>query len=150
MYCCGYGVNDGMLSRKHMMEGMEASLKRLQLDYVDVVFCHRPDTECSLEETCRAMHDIIEKGWAFYWGTSEWSAQRIQAAIGICDRYGWHRPVCEQPLYNMCRRERFEAEFSPLFKKGYGSTIWSPLAGGILSGKYNDGTCPEGTRFTDD
>lgn len=97
LWKCGNGVNDKMLSRKHLLEGMDNSLKRLQLDYVDVVFCHRPDYECSLEETCRAMHTIIEDGKAFYWGTSEWPAQRIVAAIGICEKNNWHKPVVEQP-----------------------------------------------------
>jgi aryl-alcohol dehydrogenase-like predicted oxidoreductase len=92
---CGTGVNDRMLSRKHIMEGIENSLKRLQLDYVDVVYCHRPDLATPLEETCRAMHDVIESGKAFYWGTSEWTALRIQAAIGVCAKYGWHAPVVE-------------------------------------------------------
>lgn len=151
MYMCGGGVNDSMLSRKHIMEGLQNSLKRMQLDYVDVVFCHRPDMTCTLEETCRAMHDCIENGWAFYWGTSEWSAQRIQAAIGICDKYGWHRPIVEQPSYSMLRRDRFEKEYASLFAAtGYGTTIWSPLVGGILAGRYNDGSCPDNSRFTDD
>jgi aryl-alcohol dehydrogenase-like predicted oxidoreductase len=105
---CGTGVNDKMLSRKHIMEGMAHSLERLQMDYVDVVYCHRPDIETPLEETCRAMHDLIESGRAFYWGTSEWSAVRIQSAIGICARYGWHAPVVEQPQYSMLCRDRFE------------------------------------------
>jgi len=151
LFMAGGGVNDKGMGRKHMMEGMQNSLKRLQLDYVDLIYSHRPDAEVPLMETCRAMHDIIENGWAFYWGTSEWSAQRITQAIGICDKYGWHRPIVEQPEYSMLKRERFEAEYSHLFAEtGYGTTIWSPLVGGILSGKYNDGSCPEGTRFSDD
>jgi aryl-alcohol dehydrogenase-like predicted oxidoreductase len=105
----GGGVNDHFGSRKHIVEGMQNSLKRLQLDYVDVVFSHRPDYECDLEETCAAFHYIIEKGWAFYWGTSEWTAPRIAAAMGICEKNGWHKPVVEQPQYNMLRREKFES-----------------------------------------
>jgi len=95
IYKCGGGVNDTMLSRKHIMEAIDNSLKRLQLDYVDVVYCHRPDYECTLEETCRAMHQVVESGKAFYWGTSEWPAQRIAAAIGICERNKWHKPIVE-------------------------------------------------------
>jgi aryl-alcohol dehydrogenase-like predicted oxidoreductase len=97
IYKIGPGVNDSMGSRKHIVEGLQNSLKRLQLDYVDIVFSHRPDYECDLEETCAAMHYVIEKGLAFYWGTSEWTAQRIAAAIGICEKNNWHKPVVEQP-----------------------------------------------------
>ena len=93
----GTGVNDSMGSRKHIIEGLKNCLARLQLDYVDVVYSHRPDYETDLEETCAAMHYVIEKGLAFYWGTSEWTAQRIAAAIGICEKHGWHKPVVEQP-----------------------------------------------------
>jgi aryl-alcohol dehydrogenase-like predicted oxidoreductase len=95
IYRIGTGVNDSMGSRKHIIEGLQNSLKRLQLDYVDIVFSHRPDYECDLEEQCAAMHYVIEKGLAFYWGTSEWTAQRIAAAIGICEKNGWHKPVVE-------------------------------------------------------
>ena len=130
-------INRVGLSRKHIIEGIKASLKRLQLDYVDVLFCHRQDDETPLEETCRAMNWIIEKGWALYWGTSEWSAERITEAYGICDKLGLIRPVVEQVQYNMFIREKFEVEFANLFEKTkMGSTIWSPLAGGMLSGKY--------------
>jgi len=118
-----------MGSFKHIVEGLKNSLARLQLDYVDVVFSHRPDYECPLEETCRAFHHCIESGLAFYWGTSEWTAQRIAAAIGICEKNGWHKPVVEQPQYSMLWRNKFEKEYHYLFSDyGYGSTIWSPLA----------------------
>ena len=145
---CGMGVNDGGLSRKHIIEGIKASLKRLQTDYVDVVFCHRPDNDTPMEETVRAMNWIIQKGFAFYWGTSEWSASQIQDAWGVADRLGLIGPCVEQPQYNMLVRDRFESEYSFLFKKHrMGSTIWSPLASGILTGKYNDGSIAAGGRF---
>jgi len=130
-------VNRIGLSRKHIIEGIKSSLKRLQLDYVDVLFCHRPDLETPLEETCRTMNWVIQQGWAFYWGTSEWSAERIAEAYGICDKLGLIRPVVEQVQYNMFVREKVEVEYANLFEKAkMGSTIWSPLAGGMLSGKY--------------
>jgi voltage-dependent potassium channel beta subunit len=146
---CGNGVNDKFMSRKHIIEGLDNSLKRLQLDYVDVVFSHRPDYETSLEETCAAYHHVIEQGKAFYWGTSEWPASRIMAAIGICEKNGWHKPIVEQPQYNMLVRKRFEGEYAHLFAEtGYGTTIWSPLAMGLLTGKYDSGEIPEGSRFS--
>jgi aryl-alcohol dehydrogenase-like predicted oxidoreductase len=146
--CSPNGLNDQMMSRKHIVEGLQNSLKRLQLDYVDVVFSHRPDYECSLEETCAAMHYVIEKGLAFYWGTSEWTAPRIAAAIGICEKNGWHKPIVEQPQYNMIKRDKFESEFHYVFQDyKIGSTIWSPLCQGILTGKYNEGVAPSGSRF---
>ncbi len=111
----GNGVNDSMMSRKHIIEGLQNSLKRLQLDYVDVVFSHRPDYETSLEECCAAMHYVIEKGLAFYWGTSEWTAPRIAAAIGICEKNGWHKPIVEQPQYSMVKRDKFEKDFHYVF-----------------------------------
>lgn len=147
------------LSRKHIIEGIKNSLKRLQLDYVDVLFCHRFDHEVPLEEICRAMNWVIEQGFAFYWGTSEWPAQKILEAYGICDKLGLMRPVVEQPQYNMLVREKFELEFGELFDKyRMGSTIWSPLAGGMLTGKYMNeipkdsraGTHPLGKAFTVD
>jgi aryl-alcohol dehydrogenase-like predicted oxidoreductase len=123
-------------------------LKRLQLDYVDVVFCHRPDFDTPLEETCRAMNWIINNKKAFYWGTSEWPADRIAKAIEICEKLNLHKPIVEQPQYSMFIRNRFENEYRRIFSEyKYGSTIWSPLAGGILTGKYNDGNIPEGSRF---
>ena len=132
----GVGENDKFLSRKHILEGLNNSLTRMDLEYVDVVFCHRPDYETPLEETCRAMHYLIEKGLAFYWGTSEWTAERVTDAVRICERLNLHKPICDQCQYNMLVRERYEKEYKPLFDKfGYGTTIWSPLAGGILSGK---------------
>lgn len=138
--------NTSGLSRKHIIEAIKNSLKRLQLDYVDVFFCHRPDFETPLEETCRAMNWVIEQGLAYYWGTSEWSAERIKEAFGICDRLGLIRPVVEQPQYNMFNRERFEVEYGDLFDNNrHGSTIWSPLAGGMLTGKYVD-SIPEDSR----
>lgn len=144
----GTGVNDTFLSRKHIIEGVNNSLKRLQLDYVVVVFCHRPDYETPLEETCRAMHTVIESGKAFYWGTSEWTADRIAKAIEICERLNLHKPVVEQPQYSMLARTKFENEYRFIFSEyKYGTTIWSPLAGGLLTGKYNDGNIPEGSRY---
>ncbi|OZJ04847.1 hypothetical protein BZG36_02617 [Bifiguratus adelaidae] len=143
----GKGVNDRGLSRKHIIEGLMASLKRLEMDYVDIVFAHRPDPETPMEETVRAFNYCIDKGWVFYWGTSEWSAQQIQEACAIADKFGLIKPVVEQPQYNMFHRERFETEYEPLYKQiGLGTTIWSPLAGGILTGKYNDGV-PQDSRF---
>jgi len=148
IFKCGNGINDTFLSRKHIIEAMRNSLARLQLDYVDVVFCHRPDYETPLEETCRAMHWLIENNKAFYWGTSEWPADRITRAIEVCERLGLHKPIVEQPEYNMFSRERFEGEYYRLFDEyRYGTTIWSPLGGGLLSGKYNDGVIPAGSRF---
>lgn len=144
----GNGVNDCFLSRKHIIEAIHAQLKRLQLDYVDVIFCHRPDFETPLEETCRAMNWIIENNKALYWGTSEWPVDRIVKAIDLCDKLNLHKPIVEQPQYNMLCRTKFEHEYRRLFSEnGYGSTVWSPLAGGILSGKYNDGVIPEGSRY---
>lgn len=144
----GPGVNDTFLSRKHIVEAIHNSLKRLQLDYVDVVFCHRPDYETPLEETCRAMHWIIENNKAFYWGTSEWPADRIAKAIELCERLNLHKPIVEQCQYSMIVRDRFESEYRRIFSESkYGTTIWSPLAGGILTGKYNEGVIPEGSRY---
>ena len=145
----GQGPNDALLSRKHIIEGLTNSLKRLQLDYVDVVFCHRPDYETPLEETVAAMNWCIESGKAFYWGTSEWPADRIAKAIEICAAKGFHKPIVEQCEYNMMIRQKMEKEYRRLFsEQKYGTTIWSPIAGGILAGKYNDGTIPDGSRFT--
>ena len=125
------------LSRKHIIEGLKASLKRLQLEYVDVVFCSRPDEETPLEETVRAVNWVIEQGWSLYWGTSEWPGEKIKEAYGICDKLGLTRPIVEQSQYNMVVRERFEVELRDLFENSrMGSTIWAPLAGGLLTGKY--------------
>lgn len=136
----GKGPNDTGLSHKHVIEGVNNALKRFQLDYVDLVFCHRPDSETPIEETVRAMDQVIKQGKAFYWGTSEWSAAEIALADGIARQYGLTPPTMEQPQYNMFHRERFEKEYAPIYKYlGYGTTIWSPLASGLLTGKYNDG-----------
>jgi len=148
IFKCGAGINDTFLSRKHIIEGLKNSLKRLQLDNVDVVYCHRPDFETPLEETCRAMHWAIENNLAYYWGTSEWPADRISKAIETCERLGLHKPIVEQPQYSMLVRDKFENEYRRVFDEyRYGSTIWSPLTGGILSGKYNDGVIPAGSRY---
>ncbi len=142
----GEGPNDTGLSHKHVIEGVNNALRRLQMDYVDLVFCHRPDPETPIEETVRAMDIVIKQGKAFYWGTSEWSAAEIMAADGIARQYGLTPPSMEQPQYNMLWRDRFEKEYAPLYRDlGYGTTIWSPLASGVLTGKYNDGI-PEGSR----
>lgn len=144
----GEGPNDTGLSRKHIIEGTNASLKRLQMDYVDLVFCHRPDVYTPIEETVWAMNQVLIQGKALYWGTSEWSAQQITEAYGVARREHLIPPLMEQPEYNMFHRERMEKEYLPLFKLfGLGTTIWSPLASGLLTGKYNQGI-PEGTRVT--
>lgn len=140
----GNGPNDTGLSHKHIIEGVNNALKRLQMDYVDLVFCHRPDPNTPIEETVRAMDIIIKQGKAFYWGTSEWSAADIMRADAIARQYGLTPPTMEQPQYNMFHRQRFEVEYAPLYRElGYGTTIWSPLASGLLSGKYNDGIPPD-------
>jgi voltage-dependent potassium channel beta subunit len=144
----GKGPNDKGLSRKHVIEGMNASLRRLQMDYVDLVFCHRPDIYTPIEETVWAMNYLLQQGKAFYWGTSEWSAQQIMEAYGIARREHLIPPLMEQPEYNMFARERVEREYAPLYREiGLGTTIWSPLASGLLTGKYNRGI-PQGTRAT--
>jgi voltage-dependent potassium channel beta subunit len=144
----GDGPNDRGLSHKHIVEGVNSALKRLQLDYVDLVFCHRPDPDTPIEETVRAMDIVIKQGKAFYWGTSEWSAVEIMRADALARQYGLTPPTMEQPQYNMFTRERFEHEYGLLYSElGYGTTIWSPLASGLLTGKYNDGI-PAGSRAT--
>lgn len=148
IYWGGKGVNDRGLSRKHVLEGTWAALKRLQLDYVDLLFCHRPDPDTPIEETVRAMSFLIDQGLVFYWGTSEWSAEQLWQAYMIARREHLHPPQMEQPQYNMLHRERVEKEYAALYDEiGLGTTIWSPLASGILSGKYNDGI-PAGSRFS--
>lgn len=143
----GKGPNDRGLSHKHIIEGVNKALKRLQLDYVDLVFCHRPDPNTPIEETVRAMDQVVRSGKAFYWGTSEWSAADIMRADGIARANHLTPPTMEQPEYNMLHRERFEKEYAPLYRDlGYGTTIWSPLASGVLTGKYNNGL-PEGSRL---
>jgi voltage-dependent potassium channel beta subunit len=140
-----WGINKGpneenTLNRKRLIEGINGSLQRFGMDYVDLIYCHRPDPTTPVEETVWAMHDIIEWGKALYWGTSEWPAAEIIAAIEIADRHHLHKPVMEQPQYNLLVRERFEKEYARLFKDySYGATTWSPLASGLLSGKYNNG-----------
>ncbi len=142
----GRGVNDRGLSRKHILEGTDAALGRLQLDYVDLLFCHRPDAQTPLEETVRAMNQVIQQGKAFYWGTSEWSGREIAEAVHIARREHLIPPTMEQPQYNMFTRERVEKEYAPLYRDfGLGTTVWSPLAGGLLTGKYDEGI-PTGTR----
>lgn len=144
----GEGVNDKGLSRKHIIEGLNASLARLQLDYVDLLFCHRPDKRTPIEETVRAMNHVIHQGKVFYWGTSEWSAQQIMEAHLIARREHLIPPLMEQVEYNMFARERFEKEYERLYSEfGLGTTIFSPLSSGLLTGKYNNGM-PEGTRAT--
>ncbi|KAF9179482.1 hypothetical protein BGZ51_006901 [Haplosporangium sp. Z 767] len=136
----GKGPNDRGLSRKHIIEGTNASLERLQLDYVDLLYAHRPDPDTPMEEVVRAFNHVINQGKAFYWGTSEWSAQQITEAHTVAQRLNLIGPLMEQPQYNMFHRDRVEKEYLPLFKSfGMGTTIWSPLASGLLSGKYNDG-----------
>lgn len=143
----GSGPNDTGLSMKHLIEGTKAALKRLQLEYVDLLFCHRPDPTTPIEETVRAMDIIIRSGLAFYWGTSEWSAQDIQTAFEVAERIGAFPPTMEQPEYNMFRRKNVEEDLAPLYAKyGLGTTIWSPLESGILTGKYNDAV-PKGSRL---
>jgi voltage-dependent potassium channel beta subunit len=128
------------LNRKRLIEGVNGSLERLQLEYVDLLFCHRPDKTTPVEETVWAMHNIIEWGKALYWGTSEWSAAEIVAAIEIAERHHLHKPVMEQPVYNLFERQRFSREYQRVYEDyGYGSTTWSPLASGLLTGKYNLG-----------
>jgi voltage-dependent potassium channel beta subunit len=144
----GDGPNDKGLNYKHIIEGVHNALRRLQLEYVDFVFCHRPDPYTPIEETVRAMDQIIREGKAFYWGTSEWSAGDIMRADGLARQYGLRPPSMEQPQYNMLYRDRVEIEYIPLYRDlGYGTTIWSPLASGILTGKYNNGI-PEGSRMS--
>ena len=142
----GDGPNDEGLSRKHIYEACRRSLNRLQLDYLDLFFCHRPDPNTPIEETVRAMDDLVHQGLILYWGTSEWSAADIMRAYSIARELGMTPPQMEQPQYNMLHRERLEKEYLPLYREiGLGTTIWSPLASGLLSGKYNDGV-PPGTR----
>jgi len=134
------------LNRKYLMQAIDGSLERLQHDFVDVLYCHRSDPDTPIEETVRAMSDIIDAGKALYWGTSEWSADEIRAAIEIADRRNLHAPVTEQSQYNLLERKKVEQEYARLtVDYGYGNTIWSPLASGLLTGKYKDGI-PEDSR----
>jgi voltage-dependent potassium channel beta subunit len=144
----GEGPNQRGLSRKHIVEGTQAALKRLQLEHVDLIFCHRPDPHTPIEETVRAMNHVLDRGYAFYWGTSEWSADQLREAWRVADRLGLVGPAMEQPQYHMFHRERVEKEYADLVRdKGLGTTTWSPLASGVLTGKYNDGI-PEGSRLS--
>ena len=143
----GKGPNQEGLSRKHLIEGTRNSLKRLQLDYVDLIYCHRPDPETPVEETALAMDYIVRSGYALYWGTSEWPWDRIEEAYILAHDYHCIPPSMEQPQYNMLVRERVEKEYLPLYGRyGLGTTTWSPLASGLLTGKYNDGI-PEDSRL---
>jgi voltage-dependent potassium channel beta subunit len=136
----GNGPNDTGLSRKHLIEGTKNSLRRLQLDHVDLLFCHRPDPNTPIEETVLAMDYLVRAGLVFYWGTSEWSERQIEAAYQTAQALNCIQPTMEQPKYNLFFRSHLEKDYLPLFKKyGMGTTVWSPLASGILSGKYNQG-----------
>ena len=146
-----WGLTDGpntkhTLNRKYLLSAVDKSLQRFGLDYLDLIYCHRPDPNTPIEETVWAMHDIINRGKALYWGTSEWSADEIRAAWQIADRHHLHKPVVEQPQYNLFVRTRVEQEYANLYEDiGLGLTIWSPLASGVLSGKYLNGI-PAGSR----
>jgi voltage-dependent potassium channel beta subunit len=140
-----WGITDGpneknTLNRKYLLDAIDSSLKRLKMDYVDLVFCHRPDPSTPIEETVWAMHDIISRGKALYWGTSEWSAADVTAAWQIAERHHLHKPVMEQPEYNLFHRDRVEKQYARLYEDlGLGLTTWSPLASGLLTGKYRNG-----------
>lgn len=139
--------NQTGLSRKHVIEACHEALQRLQVDYLDLYFCHRPDKNTPIEETVWAMNHLIQQGKILYWGTSEWSGVEIMEAHRVADKLQLIGPVMEQPQYNLFEREKIENEFLEVYKNvGLGTTIWSPLAAGMLSGKYNDGV-PKGSRF---
>src|SRR3954470_16845492 len=144
-----WGITDGpneknTLNRKYLLDAIGGSLKRLQMDHVARVYCHRPDPNTPLEETVWAMHDMIQRGQALYWGTSEWSAADIAAAWHIAERHHLHKPVVEQPEYNLFHRQRVEREYARLYEDlGIGLTTWSPLASGLLTGKYRNGVPPD-------
>ena len=143
------GINrKNTLNRKYLMQAIDGSLQRMGLEHIDLIYCHRSDPHTPIEETARAMSDIIDQGKALYWGTSEWSAADIRAAWETCSRHGWHKPVMEQPEYNLFHRKRVEVEYARLYEDtGLGLTTWSPLASGLLTGKYRNGM-PEGSRGT--
>ena len=144
----GDGPNDKGLSKKHVYEACRNSLRRLQLTYLDLFFCHRPDPNTPIEETVRAMDDLVHQGLILYWGTSEWTAADIMRAYGMARELDMTPPTMEQPQYNMLHRERVEVEYLPLYQEiGLGTTIWSPLASGLLTGKYKNGI-PPGSRAT--
>ncbi len=148
-----WGLHDDVnmkntLNRKYLTQAIDGSLERFGLDFVDLVFCHRPDPHTPIEETVWAMSDMVSAGKALYWGTSEWSADEIRAAYDIADRHHLHKPLMDQPQYNLFARERVENEYARLYGDiGLGLTTWSPLASGLLTGKYLDGL-PEGSRAT--
>jgi voltage-dependent potassium channel beta subunit len=143
----GKRPNQTGLNRKHLVEGCHAAMKRLQVDYLDLLFCHRPDKETPIEETVWTMHNLIQQGKVLYWGTSEWSAQEIMEAHMVARQHNLIGPVVEQPQYNMFHREKVEVEYSQIYKTvGLGTTIWSPLASGTLTSKYIDGI-PEDVRL---
>ncbi len=134
------------LNRKYLMQAIDGSLDRLGLDFVDILYCHRADSNTPIEETVWALSDIISSGKALYWGTSEWTADEIRSAWEIAERHHLHKPIVEQPQYNLFERERVEREYARLYEDiGIGTTIWSPLASGLLTGKYLDGI-PKGSR----
>lgn len=134
------------LNRKYLMQAVDGSLRRLRLEFIDLIFCHRPDPNTPIEETVWAMHDIIAQGKALYWGTSEWSAEQIRTAWDIAERHHLHKPVMEQPQYHLFHRRRVEQEYARLYEDiGLGLTTWSPLASGLLTGKYRQGV-PAGSR----
>jgi voltage-dependent potassium channel beta subunit len=146
-----WGIHDAInirdtLNRKYLLQAIDGSLERFGLDFVDIVYCHRADPETTIEETVWAMSDIVASGKALYWGTSEWPAAAIIEAIAVAQRHHLHKPVTEQPQYNLLERQRVEEEYAELLREyGYGATIWSPLASGLLTGKYRDGV-PGGSR----
>jgi len=143
----GHAINRrDTLNRKYLMQAIDGSLARMQLDHIDLIYCHRPDPHTPIEETVRAMSDIITQGKALYWGTSEWSAEQIRSAWQIAERHHLHKPVVEQPQYHLFHRHRVEQEYAPLYDEiGLGLTTWSPLASGLLTGKYRQGV-PAGSR----
>ena len=140
-----WGLHDNVnekdtLNRKYLLEAIDASLERMDLDYIDLLYCHRSDPTTPIEETVWAMHNIIERGKALYWGTSEWEAAEILEAIDVAERHHLHKPIVEQPVFNLFERHRFAPEYDAVYKDhGYGSTTWSPLASGLLTGKYQGG-----------
>ena len=143
----GEGINRrNTLNRKYLMQAIDGSLRRFGLEHIDLVYCHRPDPNTPIEEAVRAMNDIIVAGRALYWGTGEWPAEAIRAAWRLADHHGWHRPLMEQPQYHLFHRKRVEEEYALLYADiGLGLTTWSPLASGLLSGKYRNGI-PAGSR----
>ncbi|MBH9551811.1 potassium channel beta subunit family protein [Inhella gelatinilytica] len=141
------GINrKDTLNRKYLMQALDGSLQRMQLDFIDLIYCHRPDPHTPIEETVWAMHNLIEQGKALYWGTSEWAADEIRAAYEIAERHHLHKPLMEQPQYHLFHRKRVEQEYARLYREiGLGLTTWSPLASGLLTGKYRQGI-PAGSR----